>query len=96
MIKFLTATALLFAPLVACGQPEGAAREEGVYGASSGANPNLADLQEPPVDPANEPRPDEAPASPGEATYPSGAAQTPPPPIGGRGSAQTGATDGQN
>lgn len=93
MLKLLTAAALLIAPLAACGQPEGRVEEEGVYGASSGPNPNLSDLQEqPPVDPANEP----LPASPEDNLYPSQAAETPPPAITGRGSAQTGATDGQN
>lgn len=93
MQKLLLAAAVLALPLVACGQPESRVSEEGTYGASSGANPNLADLQnEPPVDPANEPMP--APA--GEQMYPSQAAQIPPPPITGRGSARTGATDGQN
>ncbi len=93
MLKLLTAAALLIAPLAACGQPEGRVEEEEVYGASSGPNPNLSDLQEqPPVDQANEP----LPASPEDNLYPSQAAETPPSAITGRGSAQTGATDGQN
>lgn len=40
-------TLLAAASLTSCGQPASAPQEkEGVYGASSGPNPNLADLQE--------------------------------------------------
>jgi hypothetical protein len=93
MLKLLTAVAILIMPLAACGDPENRVREEGNYGASSGPNPNLSDLQEqPPVDPVTQPDP----ASPSEAANPSQAAQTPPPPITGRSSAQTPATDRQN
>lgn len=80
--------------LVGCNQPDPAARtEDGVYGSSSGPNPNLADLQEQaPVDPA-------APADPatqGENTYPSQTGLFTEPSTGaesGRGSAETGETD---
>lgn len=95
MLRLFTAAALLIAPLAACGQPEGQVGEEGNYGSSSGPNPNLSDLQEQPaVDPVQPEA--EAPASPDEARYPSDAARIPPPPNTGRGSAQTGATAGQN
>jgi hypothetical protein len=83
--------------LGACGAPsnEATKRDDGVYGSSSGPNPNLADLQQdnPATSTAN---PNEAPASPQEQAYPSQAAQPPPPTDPGRGSAETGATEGQN
>lgn len=95
MLKLFVAAAILVTPLAACGQPASEVEEQGNYGSSSGPNPNLSDLQEQPaVDPAQPSA--ETPASPDEATYPSGAARTPPPPNTGRGSAETGATDGQN
>jgi hypothetical protein len=81
------------AGLTACNQPDPAARtEEGVYGSSSGPNPNLADPQQPPVDPAN---PEGDPATQGENTYPSQTGIFSEPATGaegGRSSAETGAT----
>jgi hypothetical protein len=57
------------------------------------AAPNLADLQQPPVDPAN---PEGDPATQGENTYPSQTGIFSEPATGaegGRSSAETGATD---
>lgn len=84
---------LLVAALGACNQPDPTARrEEGVYGSSSGPNPNLEDIQRQ-TKPADEPSA-VAPASPAESAYPSQAGVAPPPPTdSGRGSAETGATD---
>lgn len=89
------ATLALVAALTACGQPASTERrEEGVYGSSSGANPNLEDLQGRTTDPSSAPTSD-APASPAGSAYPSQDGEAPPPPNdGGRGSAETGATDG--
>jgi hypothetical protein len=84
----------LFLVVSACNQPDPAARtEEGLYGASSGANPNLADLQT-----DQRPAGDTAegdPATAGENAYPSQTGQPGEPPTGaegGRSSAETGAT----
>jgi hypothetical protein len=88
-----TAVALL--SIAACGPNETVAdNEKGQVGSSSGPNPNLSDLQ-------TKTRPDQTttpadPATPAENTYPSqtgdpGAATTGA--EGGRGSAQTGASD---
>ncbi|MGE4096756.1 MAG: hypothetical protein AB7F84_00760 [Hyphomonadaceae bacterium] len=93
MLRLLVLAAAA-AGLLACNESDPAARtEEGVYGSSSGPNPNLADLQQPPVDPAN---PAGDPATQGENTYPSQTGIFSEPSTGaegGRGSAQTGATD---
>ncbi|MGQ0534413.1 MAG: hypothetical protein ACT4OF_17235 [Caulobacteraceae bacterium] len=82
------------AGLLACNQRDPATRtEEGVYGSSSGPNPNLSDLQA--DQPAPE-RPPADPATPGENAYPSQMGQPGEPSTGaegGRGSAETGATD---
>ncbi|MGD9979311.1 MAG: hypothetical protein AB7H66_03950 [Hyphomonadaceae bacterium] len=81
--------------LVACNEPDPTARtEEGVYGSSSGPNPNLADLQQAPVDPAA-PAPAD-PATAAENTYPSQTGIFSEPSTGaegGRSSAETGASD---
>jgi hypothetical protein len=89
---FIVVTAAL--GLLACSEPDPATRtQEGVYGSSSGPNPNLADLQE------KAPAPPAAtgdPATPGENTYPSQTGQPTEPSTGaegGRSSAETGATD---
>jgi hypothetical protein len=90
----LLAAAALAVTAAACNQSEPTGRtEEGLYGASSGPNPNLADLrEESPVDPA-------APADPatqGENAYPSQTGLFSEPSTGaegGRSSARTGSTD---
>jgi hypothetical protein len=92
----LVALIALAGAVQACDAPDPTKRtEEGVYGASSGPNPNLADVQAQRY--AEKPSSDAPPpASPLESTYPSQAGQTLPPPTGaegGRGSAETGATE---
>jgi hypothetical protein len=91
--RSIAALTLVF--VVACNQPDPATRtEEGVYGASSGANPNLADLQTDQGTPQT--RPEGDPASPGENAYPSQTGQPGEPPTGaegGRSSAETGGAD---
>ena len=82
------------AGLLACNEPDPATRtEEGVYGSSSGPNPNLADLQDKQAPAAQTTTGD--PATAGENAYPSQTGQPSDPPTGaegGRGSAETGAT----
>lgn len=83
------------AGLLACNEPDPATRsQEGVYGSSSGPNPNLADLQDDSEPGGPTTRGD--PATAGENTYPSQTGLPGEPPTGaegGRGSAETGATD---
>jgi hypothetical protein len=86
------------AMLQACNEPDPATRsEEGLYGSSSGPNPNLADLQQDSPS-TTAPGPAETPSSPRDNAYPSQAGE----PAGagddpgaGRSSAETGATEGQ-
>lgn len=81
--------------LLACNEPDPATRStEGVYGSSSGPNPNLADLQEKQA-PAGQTTAGD-PATAGENAYPSQTGQLGEPSAGaegGRSSAETGATD---
>jgi hypothetical protein len=93
MSRSVAALSLLLVA-AACNQPDPATRtEEGLYGASSGDNPNLADLQT-----DQQPSGDTAegdPATPGENAYPSQTGQPGEPSTGaegGRSSAETGAT----
>jgi hypothetical protein len=83
------------AGLLACNEPDPATRtQEGVYGSSSGPNPNLADLQEKQTPPGQATLGD--PATAGENAYPSQTGQPGEPSTGaegGRSSAETGATD---
>lgn len=89
---FIIVTAV--ASLLACNEPDPATRtQEGVYGSSSGPNPNLADLQAKPAPAAQ--RATGEPATAGENAYPSQVGQPGEPPTGaegGRSSAETGAT----
>ena len=90
---FIILTAV--AGLVACNEPDPATRtQEGVSGSSSGANPNLADIQSEQA-PAGQTTTGD-PATAGENTYPSQTGQPTEPSTGaegGRSSAETGATD---
>ncbi len=83
------------AGLLACNEPDPATRtQEGVFGSSSGPNPNLADLQEKQAPPGQATLGD--PATAGENAYPSQTGQPGEPSTGaegGRSSAETGATD---
>jgi hypothetical protein len=86
------ALAMLLFAATGCG-PSAEREDEGLYGSSSGPNPNLADVQpeQPPED-----RPPADPATAGENTYPSQTGLPDEPSTGaesGRGSAETGATD---
>lgn len=89
-VPLLAACAAL--ALSACGQNQTQSQTEGQYGAASGENPNLADLQEEGVT-----RDTQAPISDQGQAYPTQSgesAATTPGAEGGRSSAQTGATDG--
>lgn len=92
-LAFMILTAA--AGLLACNDPDPTSRtQDGVYGSSSGPNPNLADLQQEGAQAG--PATTGDPATAGENTYPSQTGLPGDPTTGaegGRGSAETGATD---
>jgi hypothetical protein len=92
--RFIAALIALGAAQACDASDQSAQKHEGVYGASSGPNPNLADLQQDQSTTATT-TPSEQPATADDNTYPSQTGAAPPPTTGEgeRGSAQTGATD---